>query len=84
MDVDSDDPDLSSEEDHDPEPDELIQGPSTGFSVRGPQAADSAGPSAAKTDKNNTPLQQIKEPRKTTVPPPKNESNPANYSRVSK
>lgn len=88
VDVDSDDPDLSSEEDHDPEPDELIQGPSTGFTKRGKQKPDSSGVpkdnKGSKKDQDNITLQQNTQPRKTTVPPPKKESNPANYSCVSK
>ncbi|KAG1862108.1 hypothetical protein DFJ58DRAFT_725524 [Suillus subalutaceus] len=80
-DVDSDDPDFSSEEERSPEPEESIQGPSIGFSKRGKPDADSAGPDAAK--KYQT-LQQTAEPRKTNKPPPKDKPKPANYSGTSK
>ncbi|KAG1862113.1 hypothetical protein DFJ58DRAFT_912662 [Suillus subalutaceus] len=80
-DVDSDDPDLSSEEERSPEPEESIQGPSTGFSGRGPQNTDLATlASASKKDQNNISLPQISEPRQTNIPPPEKKPNPANYS----
>ncbi|KAG1786876.1 uncharacterized protein HD556DRAFT_1449370 [Suillus plorans] len=79
-DVDSESDD-SSEEEHSPEPEESIQGPSTGFSKRGPQKHDCDVPPKKdkKKDKNNcTP--PIAPPRKTTQPPPEKKPNPVNYS----
>lgn len=82
-DIDSDDPELSSEEES--SPDELIQGPSTGFSKRGKQKADSAGNKAPKKEKDQTnmPPQKITE-RKTPIPPPTTQPNPTNYPSTKK
>ncbi|KAG2059621.1 hypothetical protein BDR06DRAFT_1003202 [Suillus hirtellus] len=78
VDSESDDSDLSSEEEFSPEPEESIQGPSTGFSERGPFDVKCAGaPKQGNKDKNTLP--PIAPPRKTTQPPPKNKPSPANY-----
>lgn len=79
-DVGSDDTDLSDEEAHSPEPEELIQGPSIGFVERGKQKADSATAPAKdnKKDPKNVVLPPITQ-RKTNIPPPKKEPKPANY-----
>lgn len=74
------DSDLSDEEEVSPEPEELIQGSSDGFSGRGPQNADSAGNKPKKV-KSDVPLPQ---PRKTDKPPPQNKPKPVNYPQPSK
>lgn len=59
VDSESDDSDLSSEEEFSPESEESIQGPSTGFSKRGPYNPDCAGtPKKDKKDKSTPQIAQ--------------------------
>lgn len=75
------DSDLSDEEEFSPDSEQSIQGPSTGFSGRGPQNADSAGNKTKKKDKSDVPLPP---PRKTDKPPPENKPKAANYPQTGK
>ncbi|KAG2139479.1 hypothetical protein BD769DRAFT_1663368 [Suillus cothurnatus] len=85
--VDSDSDDSEAGDIRSPEPEDLNPGPSTGFTERGKQKADSSGvPKDNRTsnkDQNNVPVQQISRPQ-TKIPPPKRDPKPATYSGTGK